>query len=99
MLPSIQAWPVDGRYLVSSEGYVIGPSGRRIGTRDSRTGYQLVGYRPRGGQRTTTTVHAMVCETFHGPRPPGQQARHINGNCEDCRAENLHWGPPRARTQ
>jgi hypothetical protein len=36
-------------------------------------------------------VHAIVCETFHGPRPPGKQAAHENGVPSDCRAVNLSW--------
>jgi hypothetical protein len=38
-------------------------------------------------------VHAMVCATFHGPRPsPQHQCRHLNGVRNDNRAENLAWG-------
>lgn len=58
-----------------------------------RGGYLLVSYRWPGG-RSSTTVHAMVCETFHGPRPPGMQACHENGDPSDCRADNLRWDVP-----
>ena len=39
-------------------------------------------------------MHFVVCETFHGPRPPGHQAAHGNGAPADCRAENLSWKTP-----
>lgn len=87
-------WPTDHRYQVSPDGYVIGPSGRRIGTLH-RWGYRVVSYRTCDGRRTATTVHAMVCETFHGPRPDGMQACHDNGDPTDCRATNLRWDIPK----
>lgn len=40
----------------------------------------------------TYCVHALVCETFHGPRPEGMECRHLNGDPSDNRAENLQWG-------
>lgn len=43
-------------------------------------------------RRKTWCVHALVCASFHGPRPSGMEVRHLNGNPEDNRAENLTWG-------
>lgn len=38
-------------------------------------------------------VHALVLESFVGPRPfPAAQARHLNGNEKDNRLANLAWG-------
>jgi hypothetical protein len=37
-------------------------------------------------------LHAMVCEAFHGPCPPGMQCRHLNGDRMDNRPGNLAWG-------
>jgi hypothetical protein len=37
-------------------------------------------------------VHRLVLEAFVGPRPPGKQCRHINGDSLDNRLENLAWG-------
>lgn len=36
--------------------------------------------------------HVLVLETYHGPRPAGFVARHLNGNPTDDRPENLAWG-------
>jgi hypothetical protein len=36
-------------------------------------------------------VHQMVCEAFHGKRPMGHVAAHINGDPKDNRAANLVW--------
>lgn len=43
-------------------------------------------------KRHNCNVHILVCEAFHGERPPGQQVRHLNGVSTDNRAENLAWG-------
>lgn len=42
--------------------------------------------------RRNAKVHQLVCEAFHGPRPPGQVVRHLNDVHDDNRAENLSWG-------
>lgn len=90
MTAEIRPWPTDPRFLASSDGFVIGPSGRRIGVRDKRSGYILVSYRT-PEKRTTTGAHVVVCEAFHGPRPSGMEAAHENGIRDDNRPENLRW--------
>lgn len=37
-------------------------------------------------------VHVLVLRAFRGLRPPGQCARHLNGNPRDNRLVNLRWG-------
>ena len=37
-------------------------------------------------------VHRLVLETYVGPRPKGMECRHLNGNRQDNRLENLKWG-------
>ena len=36
-------------------------------------------------------VHRLVCEAFHGPRPPLQDVAHLNGDGRDNRASHVRW--------
>jgi hypothetical protein len=79
---------------------------RRDGTSRSKTVQEsiLVGQRNWCGYRsillskensaTPRTVHGLVCETFHGPRPAGCWVAHNNGDRADNRASNLRWATP-----
>lgn len=40
-------------------------------------------------------VHHLVLEAFIGPRPPGMEGAHRNGNKRDNRIENLYWATPK----
>lgn len=40
-------------------------------------------------------VHRLVLEAFGGPCPEGMECRHLNGNPQDNRPENLAWGTRR----
>lgn len=59
-------------------------------TRDSY-GYGQVAIGERG-QRGKVRRHVIICETFHGERPPGAVVRHKNGVPGDDREDNLEWG-------
>jgi len=37
-------------------------------------------------------VHALVCEWYHGPRPPGMQVRHLCGHRACFTPSHLCWG-------
>lgn len=79
-MTEVRPWPTDPRFLVSDDGTVRGPSGWVIGVVPDKQGYRVISYRKPGGSRSSTSVHVMVCETFIGPRPPGAQAAHENGD-------------------
>lgn len=50
------------------------------------------------GKRYATSVAALVCETFNGPKPKSVNGytridcMHLNGDSFDNRPENLSWG-------
>lgn len=83
-------WPEDPRYLVGEDGSIIGPRGHALRPWTIDTGYLQV-HTCTGSVRRARTVHIMVCEAFHGPRPGGMEVAHGNGVKTDCRAENLSW--------
>lgn len=111
----METWkPVVGfedTYEISSEGnlrsldrVVGGPRGDR--TWKGRPVKGVVGsggYRRaalcRGERKRYVTFHALVLETFIGPRPEGMVCRHLNGNPLDNRLENLRWGTPEENAQ
>lgn len=82
-------WP----YEVSNVGRV-----RRIGAAKVLAQGDCRGYRTvallNGGRHTTkcTTVHILVCEAFHGPRPtPKHQVAHADGTRDNNAETNLRW--------
>lgn len=48
----------------------------------------------RNGRHRRRSVHQLVAETWHGPKPEGMGALHRNGIHSDNRPENLYWGTP-----
>ncbi len=47
------------------------------------------------GRKKMRPVHQLVCEAFHGQRPAGAHARHLDGDSLNNLASNLAWGSPR----
>jgi hypothetical protein len=45
----------------------------------------------RGGKRRETLVHSLMLEAFVGPRPPGHEACHGDGDKGNNRLANLRW--------
>jgi hypothetical protein len=91
---------VDGRYEVSDLGRIrcvrAQPRGRtefaaaRKPIRDGR-GYLTVQVR-HNGKAVTLRVASVVLTAFVGPRPPGQEVRHLNGVRTNNALTNLAWG-------
>jgi len=71
---------------------------RRTGSHDAK-GYPTIYLGDATGKRKTARVHALVLAAFVGPRPEGQETRHLNGNPTDNRLENLCYGPPRLNAE
>lgn len=55
-------------------------------------GYPAVLLRDGDGGALSVRIHGLVLEAFVGPRPPGAQCRHLNGDRHDARLCNLAWG-------
>lgn len=87
-------WPRDPRYLVSDDGAALDPAGNPMTPNLTYDGYPRFRYLDVAGEVKHPRLHVMVCETFHGPRPPGKEAAHDNGTPSDCRASNLAWKTP-----
>ncbi|TXH10486.1 MAG: hypothetical protein E6R04_05275 [Spirochaetes bacterium] len=48
----------------------------------------------RDAKLRTFTVHRLVLEAFVGPRPEGNECRHLDGNPSNNNLGNLAWGTP-----
>lgn len=89
----------EGLYEVSSIGRVrsidrIVPDGRRFRGAMRRCplshGRRMVKLSKRGPK--LFHVHVLIATAFHGPRPPGQEVRHLDGDALNNCADNLAWG-------
>jgi len=78
-------------YEASSIGRIrrIGAA-RALKARGHRDGYLRVDLCC-NAQRQTVSVHTLVCEAFHGPRPAGFDAAHRDGAKTANTPENLIW--------
>lgn len=86
-------------YAVSNHGRIcrVGATTRyrasrkMLGVKPGRNGYRAVALHADGKQRSTS-VHVVVCETFHGPRPSeDHEVAHFDGDRLNNRADNLRW--------
>lgn len=96
----------EGLYEVSNKGQIVrlkDKSGRAI-----RKVLKPSLNRPNGylncapckdGKQMSTHVHTLVALAFIGPRPPGSQVDHINGDKSDNRPENLEYVSAQENTQ
>lgn len=85
----------EGLYEVSDEGNVRSlrratTSGRILKLIRSR-GYCFVTL-SRNGHERSQAVHVLVLAAFIGPRPDGMDIRHLDGNGENNRLDNLAYG-------
>lgn len=54
-------------------------------------GYPATNLRGDDGLRHTFRIHRLVLLAFRGPRPPGMDSRHANGDPTDNRLSNLNY--------
>lgn len=82
-----------GCYSVSSEGRIRSHKGVEdlvLKSFASKDGYIHVNICA-AGVRNTRAVHHLVLEAFVGPRLPGKEGSHLNGNRGDARLANLRY--------
>lgn len=95
----IAAWPA---YSVTRDGEVwtryrpgrggrLGYEWRALNPTPDKDGYRMVRLYREGGAWMQARACRLVCEAFHGPAE-GREVRHLNGRCDDDRADNLAWG-------
>lgn len=74
----------------------IGP--RRYRGRIIRPGPHQGGYLAihlnREGEVKSTTAHVLVAQAFIGPRPPGMEVCHNDGDKKNCARSNLRYDTP-----
>jgi hypothetical protein len=96
----------EGLYEVSDQGRVRSLPGRQRNAKGWRMksgcirklplnayGYPVVDLK-HNGTRKTYSVHTLVLTAFIGPKPFGNECRHLNGIRSDARLCNLAWGTP-----
>lgn len=90
----LQQHPTFARYLVGDDGLIIGPRGKPLKPFADKNGYLRINVWE-GGTWKQLSVHILVCETFHGPRPtPKHHAAHTDGDKVNNHASNLRWATP-----
>lgn len=96
MAEATPVWlPIPGwdRYQISDAGQIRGLRGRLLRQFKRPDGYLQVILRS-DKIRTTRKVHRLVALAFHGPCPDGYDVRHLDGNPENNRQQNLAYGTP-----
>lgn len=84
-------WPVDARYLASSLGRVIGPSGKIIKPYMGTSGYLQVPRRENGVTKSPK-LHRMIAETLLPNPHKWNIVRHLDDNPLNNHLANLAWG-------
>lgn len=91
-------------YMAGSDGKVYSRTRYKgFGRKEYVDWYPLRGHKSKKGYRRislchngvkiTRTVHRLVCMAFHGmPPSKSSQTRHLDGNPENNKPENLTWG-------
>lgn len=81
-----------GRWEASTEGQVRSIPRRRTKGGVLKQYVNKRGYLALTLGRETHEVHRLIALTFVGPRPEGQEVRHVNGDPLNCRSSNLAYG-------
>lgn len=79
------------KYLICSNGDIIGPTGKKLKHRKNEDGYAVVTMGNADIQRSTKFVHRLVAELFL-PNPNNlSDVDHLDGNRMNPDLSNLEW--------
>lgn len=97
---TVRYLPVEGfpGYLVGSDGTLwrrVSGAWREIRASADNRGYRVASVLRPGRPRISKHLHSLVLTAFVGPRPPGMQCRHLDGDPRNCALDNLAWGTPK----
>ncbi len=82
-------------YLVSTQGEVKGIKSKKILKQSPDENNHLQVGLCKKGKSTTTHVHVIVAQAFHGFQPPDKPyACHNDGNPQNNTPSNVYWGTP-----
>lgn len=87
---SVSSW---GRVRNDETGHIRTPNKMKKGV-----GYLTVAIKE-GGKCHTLYLHHLVAAAFLGPTPLGQEIRHVDGNPDNCRDDNLEFGTRKQNLQ
>lgn len=88
-LGRVQSWLLGGNTSRQREEPIL----KKPTLNTLRDNYYAVVLR-RGGKSYTRFVHRLVLEAFDRPRREGEHCRHLDGNSQNNRLDNLRWGTP-----
>jgi HNH endonuclease/NUMOD4 motif len=86
------------KQLVSKKMISYVKHGRILSAAPDGRGYLKYGFR-KDGAYYNYAAHQLVTAAFIGPMPEGMQVRHLNGNKEDNRLENLVYGTAKENSE
>jgi hypothetical protein len=112
LTPEVLGWPIRPGYQVSCFGrvrsrWIMGHTKMNDewkildGKPEPKEGYQVFGFRKLDGREKKERVHKLVALAFLG-KPPVDikrpEVRHLDGNPQNSKADNLKWGTPAENT-
>lgn len=70
----------------------LGLAWRPLNAGRDHDGYRRATLTSRDGRQRPQKLAPLVCRAFHGPCPPGEECRHLDGIAWHDAADNLAWG-------
>lgn len=81
----------ENRTITRSDGVVVNWPSRAMAAAPDSNGYPLLTLQ-QSGRIKKCRVHALVAEAFIGPKPPGMEVLHWDGDPGNAKLTNLRYG-------